>query len=393
MHRGTLTRMTQSTGAGEPEGSRRHDREEPPANRLCELRMERGWTQQEVADRIIRRSRDPHTSVTADTVSKWERGARGISARYRALLAGIFGVSIDQLGLPGLARGTTQPHREGSLVAMVDQAAELLDQLGDAGHAIRPQVLAALTDEVLSRRAMLTFIDTPEPAPTAPSPDELDTLASRYEAAHRTATPAALLTALTAHLRMVADALDRDPSAGSRQRLLRNRARISVLAGQVSEDLSNAMAARAYYAQATDDGYELGDLPVAAIAHGYAARLALTEGQAAAALRHLDAAGRLDISDPVIVSWLSGIVADAHGPRRDGPMGQPADEPQRRAPGRTTTPAAVTWFTGQPSSTAADTPDLTGPTTSARSAGRGDLTLTGPSRAARQPAAGARLAG
>lgn len=312
---GTLTRMTRSTGTGEPEGSGRTEREQPPANRLYELRMERGWTQQEVADRIIRRSRDPHTSVTADTVSKWERGARGISARYRGLLAGIFGVSVDQLGLPGLARGTAQTRGDGSLVAMVDQAAELLDQLGDAGHAVRPQVLAALTDEVLSRRTMLAFIDTPEPATTAPSPDELDTLAGQYEARHHTATPAALMTALTAHLRMVADALSRGPSTGTRQRLLSNRARVSVLAGQVSLDLGNAMAARAYYAQAVDDGYELGDLPVAATAHGYAARLALAEGQAAAALRHVDAADRLDVTDPAIVSWLSGIAAEAHGPR------------------------------------------------------------------------------
>lgn len=383
--------MTRSTGTEEPEGSRRGEREEPAVNRLCELRLARGWTQQEVSDRMVRRSRDPQTAVTADHVSKWERGARGISARYRALLAGVFGVSVDDLGLPSLARGATQTHPGGSLVEMVDQAAELLDQLGDAGHAVRPQVLAALTDEVLSRRTMLAFIDTPEPAPTAPSPEELDTLASRYEAAHPTATPAALLTALTVHLRMVTDALAQDPSAGTRQRLLRNRARISVLAGQVSENLGNAMAARAYYAQAADDGYELGELPVAAIAHGYAARLALAEGQATAALRHLDAAGRLDVSDPAIVSWLSGITADAHGPCGDGPMGQPADEAQRRAPGRPTAPSAVTWFTGQPSSTA-DTPDPPGPTASARSAGRGDLTLTGPSRAARQPAAGARRA-
>lgn len=391
MHRGTLARMTQSTGAGEPEGSRRHDREEPPANRLCDLRMERGWTQQEVADRIIRRSRDPHTSVTADTVSKWERGARGISARYRALLAGIFGVSIDQLGLPGLARGTTHPHREGSLVAMVDQAAELLDQLGDAGHAIRPHVLAALTDEVLSRRAMLTFIDTPEPAPTAPSPEELDSLAGRYEAAHRTATPAALLTALTAHLRMVADALARNPSAGSRQRLLRNRARISVLAGQVSEDLSNAMAARAYYAQATDDGYELGDLPIAAIAHGYAARLALSEGQATAALRHLDAASRLDVSDLAVVTWLSAIAAGVDGPSDDRGAHRPAEKPERRVPADSKTPPAVRWFTGRVAGPPARATVLAAAT--ANTGGRAEPTSTSSLRAAPQPAAAARRAG
>jgi len=336
--------MTRSTGAEEPTGSRRDEREEPPANRLCELRMKRGWTQQEVADRIIRRSRDPHTSVTADTVSKWERGRRGISARYRGLLAAVFGVTIDQLGLPGLSRGQSETQRDGSLVAMVDQAAELLDQLGDAGHAVRPQVLAALTDEVMSRRTMLAFIDTPEPEPTPPSPDELDALTGHYEAVHGTASPSALLTALTAHLRMVADALARDPSAGACQRLQRNRVRVCVLAGQLSEDLGNTMGARAYYAQAVDDAYELGDLPVAAIAHGYAARLTLAEGQVAAAGRHLDAAARLDVTDATIVSWLAEVAGNIHGaPAASGPRG--AAQPAARPAQQPTTALAVRWFT------------------------------------------------
>lgn len=372
--------MTRSTGTEEPEGSRRTERED---NRLGELRLERGWTQQEVADRMVRRSRDPHTAVTADHVSKWERGTRGISARYRSLLAAVFGVGVDQLGLPGLARGASQTQRDGSLVAMVDQAAELLDQLGDAGHAVRPQVLAALTDEVLSRRTMLAFIDTPEPATATPGPEELDTLAGQYEARSRTATPAALMTALTAHLRMVANALSRDPSAGTRQRLLRNRARVSVLAGQVSEDVSNPMAARAYYAQAADDGYELGDLPVAAIAHGYAARLALTEGQAAAALRHLDAAHRLDVSDSAIVAWLAGIAPDAHGPQDIEAAGRPV-EAEHRAPSRPAAPSAVKWFTGPATRTPTRTAAPHGMTAPTRT--------TGPPRAAPRPTAAARRA-
>jgi transcriptional regulator with XRE-family HTH domain len=318
--------------------------------------MKRGWTQQEVADRIIRRSRDPHTSVTADIVSKWERGRRGISARYRGLLAAVFGVTIDDLGLPGLSRGQSQGQRDGSLVSMVDQAAELLDQLGDAGNVVRPQVLAALTDEVMSRRTMLAFIDTPEPAPTPPSPDELDALTGHYEAIHGTASPSALLTALTAHLRMIADALSRDPSTGTRQRLQRNRARVCVLAGQLSEDVGNTMGARAYYAQAVDDAYELGDLPVAAIAHGYAARLALTEGQAAAAGRHLDTAGHLDVTDPGIVSWLAEVAAHVHGSSAETtPHGAALPATPRPAEMAKTAPA-VRWFTGRTTPARSATP-------------------------------------
>ena len=280
--------------------------------RIRELRIERGWTQQELADRIIRRSKDKQVGVTADTISKWERGDKGVSARYRSLLAAVFGVTIDQLDLPGLARGQTAGQREhGSLVAMVDQAAELLDQLGNAGRTVRPQVLAALTDDVLSRRSTLASIDTPAPAPAPPSPDELDALADRYESAYRTAAPAPLLTALTAHLRIVADGLSREPSAGTRQRLMRNRARLAILSGRLSEALGNSMAARAYYGLAIDDAYELGDHVVAAIGHGCGARLALAARQVRAALRHLEDAAGLDPTDATIKSWPAGTEADA----------------------------------------------------------------------------------
>jgi transcriptional regulator with XRE-family HTH domain len=275
--------------------------------------MERGWTQQELADRIIRLSKDKQIGVTADTISKWERGQKGISARYRSLLAAAFGVTIDQLGLPGLARGQSAAQPESnSLVAMLDQAAELLDQLGSAGRAVRPQVLAALTDEVLSRRSMLAFVDTPSPSPEPPNPDDLEALAKRYETAYETAAPAPLLTAIAAHLRLVAEVLARAESTGTRQRLLRNRARLAILAGQLSEDLGNTMAARAYYAQATDDAYELGDHAVAGIGHGYSGCLAVNNRQLRAALHHLSCADALGVVDATILSWLATIEADAH---------------------------------------------------------------------------------
>lgn len=262
---------------------------------------------------MIRRARNPHIGVTGDDVSKWERGVKGISGRNRALLAGVFGVTIDQLGFPDLARGDGHRAQEGSLVSIVDQAAELLDQLGAAGHAVRPQMLAAVTDEVMSRRAMLAVLDQRPPTSQPPSVDDLDTLVDSYEAVARTAAPAPVMTALTAHLRTVTDALGRDVSAGTRQRLLRNRARCGVLAGQVAEKLGHPHAARGHYAQALDDAYELNDLPVAALVHGHFARLAVGEGSTGAALRHLDSAFRLDITDAVLTAWLEEIGVAAHG--------------------------------------------------------------------------------
>ena len=317
---------------------------------LRDLRIAQGWTQHDVADRLSQvawaRQEKP-VAANADMVAKWERGVKGVSPRYRKLLAAVFHVTVDQLGLPGLPRGQNEARRdENSLVAMVDQAAELLEQLGGAGRTIRPQVLAALTGDVLNRRTMLPILDTPAPAVSPPDPAELDLLADQYQAAHATAAPAPLMTALTAHLRIVGDALSQHPSAGIRCRLLRNRARVAILAGQIArDDLGNTMAARAYYAQATDDAYELADHPVAAIAHGYAARLAITEGQPAAALRHLDTADHLDVADAAITSWLAATEAEASAAAGDHATARDAIDRAHRALAQVAEPRAVAWFT------------------------------------------------
>jgi transcriptional regulator with XRE-family HTH domain len=316
-------------------------------NRLRELRLEHGWTQQDVAERLVRlawsRDRKSRTAANADMVAKWERGAKGVSPRYRRLLAALFRVTVDQLGLPGTNRASSPADQ--SLVAMLDSAAELLNDLGGAGRAVRPHVLAALTDEVLTRRSALAMLDaTTTAAATPPSETtltDLEALAGRYETAHATATPAALLTAVTGHLRTLTAALPATQSPGLRQRILRNRARVAVLAGRLAaEDVGNAMAARAYYAQATDDAHETNEPAVAAIAAGHGAKLAIQQAQPTAALAHARAAAD-PVTDPAIRSWLASIEATAHADLGD-------DKAARAALGRAqdgaTAHSAVSWF-------------------------------------------------
>ena len=67
--------------------------------RLRELRAELGWTQQQLADKLAQLAwtrGQGHVAVNADMVAKWERGAKGISPRYRALLCQLFGMTADQ---------------------------------------------------------------------------------------------------------------------------------------------------------------------------------------------------------------------------------------------------------------------------------------------------------
>jgi transcriptional regulator with XRE-family HTH domain len=149
--------MTASTTAGRP--------------RLRELRCEAGWTQQQLAEKLAYLAWTRHhqrVAANADMVAKWERGAKGISPRYRTLLCQLFGITAEQLGIaPAVSAAPGRPVRDPeSLVLMLDDAASLLDQLGAAGTALAPQMLPAWKDILTSRRTMLGLLD---PAATDPA--------------------------------------------------------------------------------------------------------------------------------------------------------------------------------------------------------------------------------
>src|SRR5262245_50525441 len=107
-----------------------------PRPRLRALREERGWTQQEVAEQVSRLAwlrRHEHVGVNADMVSKWERGEKQPTPRYRELLCLLFETDAHGLGLGGPAPAEASAHSEvdgDSLIDMLGGAASLLDQLG-----------------------------------------------------------------------------------------------------------------------------------------------------------------------------------------------------------------------------------------------------------------------
>jgi transcriptional regulator with XRE-family HTH domain len=286
------------------------------------LRLARGWTQQDVADRLVKlgwmRKPRKNLGTSAEMVGKWERGAKGVSPLYRELLAKLFGVTIDQLGLIPRAQGataTTSPE-DRSLVAFLDTATSLLDQLGAAGAVLQPQMFALWKEEIANRRAMFALLDPTTAGPGVQPPsapldlDTLDQLADKYERLHETADPAALLTPVAAHVRMVGDALRSAMPPGDRERLLRNRARVAVLAGRIAyEGLGNAMSARAFYSTAYDDARELGDDNSRAVVLGRSAILSAGEARSVAAAEDLAAAARLVRANSPIGLWLAEAAA------------------------------------------------------------------------------------
>jgi transcriptional regulator with XRE-family HTH domain len=306
--------------------------------RLREYRLRLGWTQQDMAERIANLAwmqRREHAGVNADMVAKWERGVKGVSPRYRELLCHLFGVTPTQLGLKDVTStadvGCLPAVEDESLVGMLDNAAQLLDQLGAAGTALTPHLLHAWKDTVSSRRAMLGLLD---PAATDPigharaataSLADLEQLAQRYQALYPGADPKALLTSVAAHLRMATDTLCHDPIPDQRRRLLRNLAQVAILAGRLaSEDFGNTMSGRTYYSLAVDSAREAGDGQLAAIACGYAAQLAAAEGLTIAALDHLTAATKNACCTPVVTSWLAATEATIYADRGDPQLARDA---------------------------------------------------------------------
>jgi transcriptional regulator with XRE-family HTH domain len=70
---------------------------------LAELRTRACTTQGEVAQQVNQRAGQHGGGVTANTVSKWERGLIRPGPRYLRILADIFGVAVDDIHLPARA--------------------------------------------------------------------------------------------------------------------------------------------------------------------------------------------------------------------------------------------------------------------------------------------------
>jgi transcriptional regulator with XRE-family HTH domain len=298
---------------------------------LRQLRHEAGWTQQQLADKLAQLAwtcGQGRIAVNADMIAKWERGAKGISPRYRALLCQLFGVTAEQLGFPPAPSVTSsRPGRDAeSLVSLLDDAASLLDQLGAAGTALAPQMLSTWKDTVTTRRTMLGLLDPAAADPagharavTATITD-LEQLAERYLTLHISADPAALLTPVAAHVRMARATLRREHTATQRRRLLRNLATVATLAGRLAyDDLGDALSGRAYYTLALDSARQAGDHQAAALALGYTAQLAHAERMTTAALDHLVAALAHAERALALGPWLASIQAIIHADSGDHP--------------------------------------------------------------------------
>lgn len=303
--------------------------------RIRQLREERNWTQLELADQLARlawlRNRE-RVGVNADMVAKWERGAKGVSARYRDLLCTLFGVEpgANRVGFQPASRDRMAGHDvDGTLASTFGETAALLEQLGAAGAVLQSKMFDVWKDEIMRRRSFLKLVslapaiglsegrstDSGVAPPSASTLSDLDELAGRYQVLYHSVAPAVLLTPVVAHLNTVGDLLREVRGPNMRHKLLANRARVATLAGRLAFfDLQDPMAARGYYNLALEAARESSDHHQAAAALGHIAFIPAAEHSYSAAVDYLQGANRQLQRRPhsQLSSWLAAVESEIH---------------------------------------------------------------------------------
>lgn len=301
---------------------------------LRTLRTERGWSQREVSDQLVRlawRLRRERIGVNADMVAKWERGEKTPSRRYRELLGSLFEPNWSHRHAGAAAMWPSQGPaaielQQQTLVDSMDGVLSFLDELGSAAGVLQPRIINVWRDEVIRRRVLLKLAAlapaaalhsaSVEQEPVRPSRevvDRLDDLAVRYRSLYHSIAPATLVTPVMAHLETLTDLLGQKMTPAMRRHLFANKADVATIAGRLAFfDLSNSLGGRSYFHLALESAISAGDHLRAAAALGHMAFVPASERNLDTALGYLSAAEGHLLKQPYgpLRSWLAAVEAE-----------------------------------------------------------------------------------
>lgn len=218
-----------------------------PNERLRYQRRLRGWTLDEVAERLHRLAMaGPELGVDAHMVGRWERGVRRPAPRYVALLCQLFELPADELGLVEEAMEAVEPADT--------------DKEDDVRRRQFLQYLSVVTGA--------TMLDWERLAATlrgqlGPSDrvlvDDLEAITRSYARQLETVAPSSLLPALRSHLAVLSGSLHSGQPEDVRRRVLSLTGETALLAGRLSWLLDNRGEARRCWSLATELAREAGD--------------------------------------------------------------------------------------------------------------------------------------
>ncbi len=310
------------------------ERRYPPNRLLAWERLQRGWSYEELTDRIraeMKRCGDPDTGLTANTVRRWEIGERWPDARFRKHLVAIFGKPASELGLLTPDEMAMRPVPD--VVTEIRRLLAMVEAETGPGGLDRGGFLRSLLGVgALPLLARLTGDDTVGPYLTADGrshksgPPQVDAF-SQIVAGQRTlywASPAAELFEAAyvntqVGIRLLRNAVDdaiRDPIATA-------LAECALLAGRLAFfDLQESVVAQRCYDLALSATRQCGDHALAVGVLGHMAFIPGFAGDARRARELLDVAHQhcwYGVT-PLIRSWLHCVAAEAQA-RSSEPRG------------------------------------------------------------------------
>lgn len=288
----------------------------PPNRRLAWERLQRGWSYEELCDRIrtaMRSCGETDTGLTANTVRRWETGERWPDPRYRKHLVTIFGKPASELGLLTPDEMAMRPVTE-----VVDEIRRLLSMIAAEGidrstflrGLLGAGVLAPLLGEGAER--IPAAVESGRGV-DAESAEAFARVVDRQAALYWTSPPGEIFQASAAHTRLGMSLLGTASEGAVRQTLAEAAARSALLSGRVAFfDLDDGPTAARLFRIALSATRECGDHPLAAAVLAHAAFVPGFEG------RHADAMGLLDAAfahawhgvGPLTRAWLHCVASE-----------------------------------------------------------------------------------
>jgi tetratricopeptide (TPR) repeat protein len=316
-----------------------------PNERLEQMRLAKGWTQQEVADKIyelcVEQGR-PKVGINSDTVGRWERGKSHPGKLYGANLRILFNATDEDLGLKATTEDSSNFDMENGEASSPNETFSSFNPIA-AGFALNTE-----SDKGVNRReagkkiaSMLVGGGTL----FAAAPDTLRTplwerLSRVLERSSRIDTAGlngleqitkdywklrtsigyrSLLHGFSGHLETVIQLLQCPQAPSSRERLCTIASEITQHIGAIYFDMNDYATAQEYYNVSIETAQEAENYTLWAIGLVRMSSLPIYSKRPQEALPLLQAAKRLAVthSSSTILAWIASMEAEAHANLHD----------------------------------------------------------------------------
>ena len=279
-----------------------------PTNRLRQFRVQRGWSLDDVANRLHGLAVEiggPAPGVDRNTVSRWERGVRRPRPYYVQLLGLLYGATPAELGLvPG------PQDVEHHVPAIPSLETRAMSDAVKRRESLRGVAAGVATPVGLESEPWARLLHALEPRGTVSgdSVADIEAATSGFHLLEHHVPASHLYGRLARHVDQVAGLLERPMPAPLRKRLTVAAGESAALAGWLAWDLRDGARAQSLYDTALFAAREAGDPALQACALAYRSYME----PAPASLELLEEARSLIEPDtyPATYAWLSGREAE-----------------------------------------------------------------------------------